>query len=334
MGRRKIVYINGDGIGPEVMHATRRVITMATDDRFEWVEAHAGLECYERTGNPLPTQTLALLREHKIGIKGPTTTPGGGGFESVNVRLRKELDLYVGLRPAISIGVPNARTDVNLAVFRENTEGLYACAETINNQGQRVVLMATFNESAMMRLARAAFEYARTHSFTRVTYVDKQNIHKKWGVLYHAAFKRVAAEFPEMKSDHMLVDAMSMRLVSDPSTWGVIVTENMFGDIISDMCAGLVGGLGVVPGANIGKEIVLFEAVHGSAPDIAGRGIANPTALMLSGAMMLEHMGWPSEARRIRWAIGKAIKEGDCTRDLGGSLNTKQFTDKIIDYIF
>lgn len=328
--RKYIVYIDGDGIGPEVMRATRRVMTTAMGGDLEWIQAHAGLECYRRSGNPLPPETLALLRNYKVGIKGPTTTPGGSGFESVNVRLRKELDLYVGLRPAVSMGLPGTHEGVNLVIFRENTEGLYDSNEHLSNQGQTVVLMARFTKQAMLRLARAAFEYARKHGFTHVTYVDKQNIHKKWGALYHEAFKRVAAEFTEIESDHMLVDAMSMRLTSDPRQWGVIVTENMFGDIISDLCAGLVGGLGVVPGANIGKEIALFEAVHGSAPNIAGMGIANPTALMLSGAMLLEHIGWRDEAQRIRDAITESLNAGDCTRDLGGSLTTEQFTDAVV----
>lgn len=331
---KSVVYINGDGIGIEVMRATRALVDTVTKEGIEWIEAKAGENCFLTTGNPLPPETLELIREHKVAIKGPTTTPSGGGFTSVNVRLRQELDLYVGLRPSWSLGLPNTRRNVNLTVFRQNTEGLYACKEEVKGpSGSREVLLtARFSEEAMYRLALKAFHYARAQGLTHMTLVNKENIHKVWGRVYHDAFDQVAASFPDITADHMLVDAMGMRLVSQPEKYQVLVIENMFGDILSDVCAGLVGGLGVTPGANLGEDIALFEAVHGSAPDIAGRGIANPTALMLSAAMMLDHMGLVLESKRMKRAIIHTLKNNKCrTGDLGGKLNTIQFTSAIME---
>ena len=279
-------------------------------------------------------ETLNLIREHKVAIKGPTTTPSGGGFTSVNVRLRQELDLYVGLRPSWSLGLPHTRRQVNLTVFRQNTEGLYACKEEVKGSpgSREVLLTARFTEEAMHRLALKTFLYARAQRLTHVTLVNKENIHKVWGRVYHDAFNEVAVRFPEITADHMLVDAMGMRLVMQPEKYQVLVIENMFGDILSDICAGLVGGLGVTPGANLGEDIALFEAVHGSAPDIAGRGIANPTALMLSAAMMLDHLGLVLESKRMKQAIINTLKNNKHrTGDLGGKLNTIQFTSAIME---
>ncbi|MEK7615325.1 MAG: isocitrate/isopropylmalate family dehydrogenase [Patescibacteria group bacterium] len=326
----KVVFINGDGIGPEVMNITRRVLDVLASDQIQWIEAHAGRRCHEATGESLPAETLALLREHRVGIKGPTETPSGGGFTSANVRLRQELDLFVGLRPAVSMGLPGTRDNVNLVTFRENTEGLYACSE--EQTGFTVVLTARFTAEGMRRLAASAFVYALEHGYDHVTLVTKENIHKVWGRLYHDAFNTVAQmqNFRGIRVDHMLVDAMCMSLVRNPSKWGVIVTENMFGDIISDLCAGLVGGLGVTPGANIGAQVALFEAVHGSAPDIAGMGIANPAGLLLSGGLLLDHLGLRGLGNRLRNAIAQALRAGEWTRDIGGELNTYQFTQAVL----
>lgn len=326
----KIVYINGDGIGKEVMPATRQVMSYAMDGEIEWIEARAGLEHYKDGNEPLPAPTVELIRAHGLAIKGPTTTPGGEGFESVNVALRRALDLYVGLRPVFSLGLEGRPTDMRIALFRENIEGLYACEEVLNLDAQEVRLTARFTRDAMYRLARAAFLYAKELGYPRVTYVDKQNIHKVWGRLYHQAFTDVAGAFPEIPSDHRLVDATNMFLSLAPQSWGVIVTENMFGDILADHLAALMGGLGVAPGANIGYGSYVAEAVHGSWPERAGEGIANPTALMLSGAMLLEHTGATHPASRIREAVCKAIAQGERTGDLGGKLTTMEFTQAVL----
>lgn len=325
----EVVYINGDGIGIEVMDATRRVMDAVMGGEIHWIEALAGLDCYKECGDPLPMRTLNLLRLHKLGIKGPTTTPGGGGFRSVNVQLREKLDLYVGLRPAFSLPIPKSNPEVNIAIFRENTEGLYACEEIVSEDGKSVELRAHFNYDAFLRLARAAFAYARAHSMP-LTYVDKQNIHKAWGHLYNTALNEVAKDYPDVTYWHRLVDATNMELILRTKMFGVICTENMFGDILADNCAALMGGLGVAPGANIGDEIALFEAVHGSWPEGAGKGIANPTALMLSGCMLLEHAGHADEGRTLRTAIKEALQRNPTT-DLGGSLNTVQFTESVLE---
>ncbi len=325
-----IVRIDGDGIGKEVMPPTVALLDRVTRGGINWIPARMGLECFEHCGDPLPQVTLDLVRTHKLAIKGPTTTPQGGGFQSVNVRLRRELDLYVGLRPAMSLGLPGRHERVNIHLFRENTEGLYDSTEALSLDGQSVTLTAHFTRRAMLRLARAAFLYARLFDLDTITYVDKQNIHKVWGRLYHGAFLEVAVEFPDISYNHRLVDAANMFLALSPESWGLIVTANMFGDILADHLAAIMGGLGVAPGANIGDEIFVAEAVHGSWPEKAGNGIANPTALMLSGAMLLEHMGEMELAGTIRNAIIRTLTEGDRTADLGGTLSTTEFAEAVL----
>jgi isocitrate dehydrogenase (NAD+) len=332
-GEMNVVYINGDGIGPEVMPWARRVLDRVTNNEIRWIKAHAGLDCYRDTGESLPKQTVDLIREHELAIKGPLTTPEGTGFRSANVALRQALDLYVGLRPAFGLGIQHLKPGMMIALFRENTEGLYRSTETISEDHETVTLTATFSRWAMIRLAKRAFQYARKHGFRRVTYVDKQNIHKQWGKLYHDAFLEVAAGFQEIPYDHRLVDATNMFLSLSPHTFGVIVTENMFGDILADHVAALMGGLGVAPGANIGNRVIVAEAVHGSWPQGAGKGIANPTALMLSGAMLLEHTGRYEAAQRIRSVIIRTIMAGNHTIDLGGTLSTEQFGEAVLSLL-
>jgi len=332
MDRLQIVYINGDGIGPEVMGATRQVLDHMTGGKIDWIEAKAGLDCKAETDNELPEETLELIRTVGLAIKGPTNTPGGGGFKSVNVRLRQQLDLYAGVRPAISVGLPGTSPNVSLVLYRQNTEGLYACSEeSVGPEGEREVRLVTrFTEEAMQRLALRAFNHAREAGIGRVTLVTKRNIHKVWGRVYTDAFETVAAQYDGIQADHLLVDAMAMQLVMRPQQFGVIVAENMFGDILSDLCAGVIGGLGVAPGANIGDDIALFESVHGSADDIAGQGKANPTALILSGAMLLEHVGHLELAQALRFGVIETLKRHR-TRDLpGGTLGTTDYVSHLL----
>lgn len=307
----KVVCIEGDGIGTEVTGAMKYVIG-SLGLGIEWVDMPAGESALATHGEPLPRMTLDAVREHKVAIKGPTTTPGGGGFKSVNVGLRQQLDLYCGFRPVVSLLIPGTTQGVNLVLFRQNTEGLYRCEETLTGEpgSREVVLTAQFTEEAFLRISRRAFLYARANGLDHVTVVNKENIHKVWGMVYHAAFNAIATDFPGIRADHMLVDAMGMRLVMNPGAYQVLVGENMFFDILSDVCAGLIGGLGVACGANYGDHAALFEAVHGSAPDIAGQGIANPTALILSSALMLEHIGHGAEAKRVRDAVNALYARG------------------------
>ncbi|MEI6510598.1 MAG: isocitrate/isopropylmalate family dehydrogenase [Candidatus Uhrbacteria bacterium] len=333
-----IVCLPGDGIGPEVIDQMKRVVA-ALGVSVEWIDMPAGESAVETHGCPLPQETLDAIREYKVAIKGPTTTPGGGGFKSVNVTLRQALDLYCGFRPVRSLPIPGTTQGVDLVIFRQNTEGLYLCKEVVAGEvgSREVTLTARFTEEAMLRLARRAFLFSRHAGRTHATIVNKENIHKEWGGMYHAAFSAIAADFPNVIADHMLVDAMGMRLVMNPGAYQVIVIENMFGDILSDVCAGLIGGLGVAAGANYGDRFALFEAVHGSAPDIAGKGIANPTAILLSSALMLEHIGHNTEAKRLRDAIDAIYSEGalitgDLARRYPGitPVGTEAFTDALI----
>lgn len=335
----KVVCIEGDGIGVEVTRAMRYVINSLVPG-IEWVDMPAGESAVATHGEPLPRMTVDAIREHKVAIKGPTTTPGGGGFKSVNVGLRQALDLYCGFRPVQSLPIPGTTQGVNLVLFRQNTEGLYRCEETMTGEvgSREVVLTARFTEEAFLRICRRAFLYARANGLDHVTVVNKENIHKLWGMIYHAAFLAIAADFPDIRADHMLVDAMGMRLVMNPASSQVLVGENMFFDILSDVCAGLIGGLGVACGANYGDGIALFEAVHGSAPDIAGKGIANPTALILSSALMLEHLGFRAEATRLREAISAVYARGAfVTGDLAWrypngtrACGTQQFAEALV----
>jgi isocitrate dehydrogenase (NAD+) len=326
----KIVCIDGDGIGPEVMAATREVVA-AAGVTVEWVEAHAGLACFERFGDPLPEATLALIREHRVALKGPCTTPVGGGFRSINVRLRQSLDLYASVRPVKTLpGVQVPFSGVDLIVVRENTEGLYSGLEHAPVPGV-VESLRIISRHAAERIVRFAFDLARHEGRKRVTFCHKAQILRLSDGLFLAVAREVADEYPFVEFEERHIDNLCMQLALDPTQFDVLVMENLFGDVISDLCAGLVGGLGLVPGANIGGRHAVFEAVHGSAPDIAGKGVANPVACLRSAALMLDHVGQRGAARAIESAVARTLADGvGLTRDLGGDGNTRTITDRII----
>ncbi|SEM59672.1 isocitrate dehydrogenase (NAD+) [Stigmatella aurantiaca] len=327
---RTVTVINGDGIGPEVMGATIRVLE-ALKLPLEFDHKDAGTEVIAKYGTNLPHETVEAVLRSGVALKGPTGTVVGGGMPSANVGLRKRLDLYASLRPVKS--VPSVKTryeDVDLIVVRENTEGLYVGIEHIVVPGV-VESLKIITEKASTRIARFAFEHARKLGRKKVTAVHKANIMKLSDGLFLDCCRKVGREFPEIQYEEVIIDNLCMQLVKDPSRFDVMVLENLYGDIISDLCAGLVGGLGVVPGANIGERTAVFEAVHGTAPDIAGKGIANPTALLMSASMMLDWMGLTEECKRVQAALQKVYGEGKIrTGDLGGSSTTREFTDAII----
>jgi isocitrate dehydrogenase (NAD+) len=331
MSKTTVTLIPGDGIGPEVSNATVRVLDAAGAD-IEWERHIAGAEALEKYGNPLPPEVLESIRRNCLALKGPITTQVGKGFKSINVQLRQELELYANLRPSRSLeSIPSRFTGVDIIVVRENTEDLYAGLEHVVIPGV-VESLKIITEKASLRIARFAYEYARRHHRKRVTAVHKANIMKLSDGLFLDCVRRVAAEYPEIQSDDRIVDNMCMQLVMRPEEWDVLLLENLYGDIVSDLCAGLVGGLGVVPGGNIGLDVAVFEAVHGSAPDIAGKDLANPLALMRSGVMMLYHMGKDEVAERLRRALRDVIvRQKIRTRDLGGEASTTQLTDAIVD---
>ncbi|MEJ2084393.1 MAG: isocitrate/isopropylmalate family dehydrogenase, partial [Acidobacteriota bacterium] len=302
MEKHKVVVIPGDGIGPEIMSATLMVLEKL-DCGLHFIEAVAGLEAVEQGETLLPAKTLDLIAEHRVALKGPLTTPVGGGFSSLNVSLRQHFDLFANLRPAASI--PGARSryeDVDIITVRENTEGLYAGHEEISEDGDRAEVRGVVTKSRSDRILRFAYEIARKRGRGMVTVVHKANILKATSGLFLDRSREIRRDYPEIQTREMIVDNASMQLVLNPHQFDVIVTTNLFGDILSDLCAGLIGGLGLAPGANIGEHAAIFEAVHGSAPDIAGRGIANPTALMLAAALMLDHLELDAAAARLRHA--------------------------------
>jgi isocitrate dehydrogenase (NAD+) len=326
----KIVSIAGDGIGPEVMAATREVVA-AAGVALDWVEAEAGLGAAERRGDPLPAETLDLIREHRVALKGPCTTPVGGGFRSINVRLRQGLDLYASVRPVRTLpGVKVPFTGVDLIVVRENTEGLYAGLEHAPVPGV-VESLRVITRHAAERIVRFAFDLARREGRRTVTFCHKAAVMRLSDGLFLDVARAVADEFPFVRFDEKPIDNLCLELALDPTRFDVLVMENLFGDVISDLCAGLVGGLGVVPGANIGSRHAVFEAVHGSAPDIAGKGVANPIALLRSAAMMLDYVGQRAAAARIEAAVATTLRDGvGLTRDLGGDGTTRTITDRIL----
>jgi isocitrate dehydrogenase (NAD+) len=330
MSKTIVTLLPGDGIGPEVANAAVRVLEAAGAE-IEWERHIAGAEALERYGNPLPPEVLESIRRNCLALKGPITTQVGKGFKSINVQLRQELDLYANLRPARSLeSIPSRFQGVDLVVVRENTEDLYAGLEHIVVPGV-VESLKIITEKASLRIARFAFDYARRHGRKRVTAVHKANIMKLSDGLFLDCFRRVASEYPEIQADDRIVDNMCMQLVMRPEEWDVLMMENLYGDILSDLCAGLVGGLGVVPGGNIGLDVAIFEAVHGSAPDIAGKDLANPLAIIRSGIMMLYHMHKDEVAERVRRALRKVVVNQKIrTRDLGGEATTTQFTDAIV----
>jgi isocitrate dehydrogenase (NAD+) len=318
-----VTLIPGDGTGPELAQALETVIA-ATGVPIEWERHDAGVGVMDRYGTPLPEHVLASVRRNRVAIKGPITTPIGSGFRSVNVALRKELDLYACLRPAKTMkGVRSRYSDIDLVVVRENTEDLYAGIEhMVGTDAAESIKIITRRGSE--RIARFAFEYARSHSRRKVTAVHKANIMKCTDGLFLQVAREVAERYPDVEFEDRIVDNMCMQLVQKPELYDVLVLPNLYGDIVSDLCAGLVGGLGVAPGANFGDEAAVFEPVHGSAPKYAGQDKVDPTALLRSGVLLLEHLGEAEAARRMEAAIAAVIAEGrDVTYDLGGQAGTQ-----------
>ena len=328
-----ITLIPGDGIGPEVTSATREVLD-ATGVDLEWREAPAGVTALESVGDPLPESTVEAVREADATLKGPATTPSGKGFRSINVALRQKLTLYANFRPARSLpGIETRFKDVDLIVIRENTEGLYSGLEHTVVEGV-VESLRIITAKASERIARFAFQTAQRQDRKRVTCVHKANILKLSDGLFLDSCRKVAEEFPDIEFDDCIVDAAAMKLVSNPHQFDVLVMENLFGDILSDLTSGLVGGLGVTPSANVGEGKAVFEAVHGSAPDIAGKGIANPTALMLSAVLMLRYLGEKEAADRMENAVRTVLAAGEAlTGDLGGKATTREFTDAVLSQL-
>jgi isocitrate dehydrogenase (NAD+) len=331
--KHTITLIPGDGIGPEVTAAVVTILERSGLE-VEWDSHLAGAAALEQHGHTLPASLLDSIKRNKIALKGPLTTPVGTGFTSVNVGLRKALELFANLRPVSSVPSITSRYEgVDLVIVRENTEDLYAGLEHEVVPGV-VESLKIITSAASTRIARFAFDYARTHGRTRVTAVHKANIMKLSDGLFLESVRSVGAEYPDITCDDRIVDAACMHLVMDPTQFDVLLLPNLYGDIVSDLCAGLVGGLGVVPGANLGTDIGVFEAVHGSAPDIAGQNVANPMALLQSAVLMLRHIGEGTIADRIVAALGAVLSEGRVrTRDLGGTATTSAFADAIVERV-
>jgi isocitrate dehydrogenase (NAD+) len=327
----KITLIPGDGIGPEVTAAARRVIDASGVD-IEWEVVEAGADVIEEFGTPLPQYVLESIKKNKVALKGPVTTPVGKGFRSVNVTLRQNLNLYANVRPIKTYeGIKSRFSNVDLVVFRENTEDLYAGIEHMVNE-EIAESIKIISKKASDRIVKFAFEYARNQGRKKVTAVHKANIMKLSDGLFLKSARKVAEEYKDVQFDDVIVDAMSMKLVMNPEKYDLLVMPNLYGDILSDLAAGLVGGLGMVPGANIGEDGAVFEAAHGSAPDIAGQDKANPIATILSGVMMLNYIGEFEAADKIENAIAKILKEGKyVTADLGGNVGTREFTEAIVN---
>ena len=330
-----ISVISGDGIGPEIMKASIRVLD-ALDCGLEYEYVEAGLIALEKHGDLLPGPTLDSIRRNRVALKGPLTTPVGKGFRSINVTMREIFDLYANVRPVVSMkGTRSRYEDVDIITVRENTEGAYLAADArVSEDGNTAESKMVITRKGSERITRYAFELARRAGRRKVTLVHKANILKTVSGMFLNVARGVAEAYPDIECEEMIVDATCMRLVMDPQQFDIIVTTNLFGDIISDLCAGLVGGLGLAPGANIGKDAAIFEAVHGSAPDIADQNIANPCALLLASAQMLSHLGMEDRAGRLHSAITASIADGDrTTPDLGGAGNTDTFADAIIERI-
>lgn len=360
-GVHDVVLIPGDGIGPEISAAMRRVVE-AAGARIRWREVEAGAGAIERFGTPLPDQVLDAVREVGVALKGPVTTPVGTGFRSVNVALRQAFDLYACVRPCHSLPGDGSRfRDVDLVIVRENTEDLYAgiefepdapevaeLASLVERSGQRpfragsAISIKPISPEGSRRIVTYAFEYARAHGRRKVTAVHKANIMKATDGLFLRTAREVAAAYPDIAFEDLIVDATCMKLVQDPTAFDVLVLPNLYGDIVSDLCAGLVGGLGMAPGANIGEGCAVFEATHGSAPDIAGRDLANPTAMILTACMMLDHLGEHAAAERVRAAVQATLAEGvavtaDVRRAQTGSpegaVGTRAYADAVIQHL-
>lgn len=332
MPTHRIVLIPGDGIGPEIASVVRDLLA-AAEAPLDFEQHLAGLAALEHGPEVLPPQTIDAIRRCGVALKGPCTTPMGGGFRSVNVALRQSLNLYAAVRPVRSLpGVPTPFNNVDLVIVRENTEGLYSGIENEITEGV-VTSLKVATRNACLRIARWAFRYAQQRHRRRVTVLHKANIMKLTdGLFLQCARQLHQEEFPQIPCDDLIIDAGCMKLVQDPTRFDVLLLENLYGDVVSDLAAGLVGGLGVVPGANVGDHCAVFEAVHGSAPDIAGKGVANPLALLMSAVMMLNHLAetrsdppCASAAQRLKRAYDAALADGCKTRDIGGALSTAQF---------
>ena len=327
-----VTLIPGDGIGPEVTNAMVKVVE-ASGAKINWEKVQAGEAVIEKYNTAIPDYVIDSIKKNKVAIKGPITTPVGKGFKSVNVTLRQKLDLYVNLRPIKSFkGIKSRYEDVDLVIVRENTEDLYAGIEhKIGDYAAESIKIIT--KPACERICKFAFDYAKDNDRKKVTGVHKANIMKLSDGLFLNTFREVAKDY-DIESDDLIVDAAAMNLVLNPENYDVMVMPNLYGDILSDLCSGLVGGLGIIPGANIGKDVAVFEAVHGSAPQIAGQNIANPTAIIQSAVMMLKYLGEVDAAKKIEKALEEVFLKGEkLTVDLGGNSTTEEFTDEIIKYI-
>lgn len=325
----QITLIRGDGIGPEVTDSARKVLDTLTDD-LKWTVMNAGIDMLDIYSTLVPDAVYESIEATRLVLKGPITTPIGGGFRSINVMLRKKYDLYSNIRPILSIpGVKSRYEAIDLVIFRENTEDLYAGVETVIDADTRHAIKV-ITRSGSTRIIQAAFDYARQNGRKKVTLVHKANILKETDGLFLSVGREISEIYPDIAFEEIIVDNMCMQLVMNPNQFDVIVTMNLYGDILSDLCAGLVGGLGVVPSANIGKDFAMFEPVHGSAPDIAGKNIANPTAMLLSCAMMLDYIDKKEDATRLRKALLTVLEnEENHTADLGGTCSTKAFTEAV-----
>jgi len=330
--KHRVTLIEGDGIGPEVTGAAAEVLE-AAGAPVQWERVVAGQAAWEKVGHPLPDDVIESLRRNRIGLKGPLGTPKGTGYRSANVQLRQKLQLFVGWRPVASLpGVASRYDEVDLVVLRENTEGLYAGIEH-QVRDDTVVSLKLSSRAAATRIAKWAFEFARNHGRRKITVCHKKTVLPLGDGAFLDAFFEVGQDYPFLEQEEASIDQVAMALAQGGGEgFDVLLLENLYGDIFSDLCAGLVGGLGVVPGANIGHDVALFEAVHGTAPDIAGQGIANPLAVLLSGCLMVEWMGARDVGSRVRAAIARVLSEGRVrTGDLGGTANTAAFTAAIID---
>ncbi|MFT7280121.1 MAG: isocitrate dehydrogenase (NAD+) [Gammaproteobacteria bacterium] len=333
MAKQTITVIKGDGIGPSIIDSALEILKAAGCD-FDYEFVDAGLAALEKTGELLPQETVDTIAKNKITLKGPLTTPVGEGFTSINVTLRKQFGLYANVRPVKSfVGTKARYDDIDIITIRENTQGMYSGAgQVVSEDGNEAQAKSIITREGAEKIVTFAYELAVREGRKKVTAVHKANILKSTSGLFLKVAREVAERYPQIESNEMIVDATCMKLVMTPEEFDVIVTTNLFGDILSDLCAGLVGGLGMAPGANIGEDAAIFEAVHGSAPDIAGKNLANPTSVILASIQMLEHLNMGDTAERIRSAVADVIKSGDrTTRDLGGSHGTTDFTQSVID---
>ncbi|MGO2012423.1 MAG: isocitrate dehydrogenase [Pseudoalteromonas sp.] len=333
MATQTITVLKGDGIGPSIIDSALEILK-AAGCNFDYEFVDAGLAALEKTGELLPQATIDTIARNKIALKGPLTTPVGEGFTSINVTLRKQFGLYANVRPVKSfVGTKARYDDIDIITVRENTQGMYSgLGQVVSEDGNEAQAMSMITREGAEKIITFAYELAVREGRKKVTAVHKANILKSTSGLFLKVAREVAERYPEIESTEMIVDATCMKLVMTPDEFDVIVTTNLFGDILSDLCAGLVGGLGMAPGANIGEDAAIFEAVHGSAPDIAGKNLANPTSVILASIQMLEHLEMGETAERIRSAVADVIKSGDrTTRDLGGSHGTTDFTQAVID---